>query len=1507
MKPSHHHESQKENEPLDCNPKHVAQARPPSKRPPIAASSSSSPLKPSINPTMSKSEKATLRPKPPGAMPPQNLPTPTSSPQRPDDATAHTLESPVEVLLLSQRNKSKESPTVCDIADAYDTLVVRIRNIPLARKDPASVKSFLKPLEANRLAIVGCLRRDISRGKQVSTGGRPQQQVSSTPHDKSAYSSKEVDEASDSVACLHSGIKFLSVVFALPMLHSIFAANNLGSLLDVLVDVLAEVQMPTVNAQKTFVLIMWTLQRLGLPPDILAGKAQRISDALRATLRNVKVVDDVGTAIVCQCLKVVQELLIRHPAGFLGPFVDLVPTLLSCLCSTSHKVRHQAAMTLGRYAISVVDLPISASQFTAQHRRRLSHIAGTYMASQWRQYSKRAKGSQRERFASEVSLPGLILCTSSSDDPDSGCDLYMRPVWAASVVCSLILLVDTHLFRRSGVLEMAWECISPMIVRDDPVMKNLHPLVWKCITWAFSRIGTDPPEQTEENKECDQLGESVFMEMKADLRAYMGSDLIAYLRARSTKLAQDSLAETSVATAQDPESESTIPQVLIVLTDMVHSKDAALATEALATLKVLVSTIGYSHTSAAGSLQKPWSAQKLVERRLLNATMLLMTDEDTLEKFLRDRRTNDASKDSIAPFSEADIAEHWDQIFGIWDMAVQTCVQGTLSASVEDDMAFIWQSLLLVQSQLTQGHGHLTTDPQVVSRISQVFPRLLRFAVKLPDKTAATLRFLHRIWGMVTNVFSASLLPQIAGDILPKFLEIEIASGSEDEKSAGGFCAALLHCGDPPLMKTIAEHGIIWADAYQRRETWVLLARRLHNISCEVQDMIALAVLPFRCWEVTLDDLTVWDSLVQLIVARSKALSMQSLYALDEICKTIETVTDITRKSFMPRVVSALLQHADLAAAGALPATFLSMVDRVLASVYEPDSPGHQHAYELLQAVGSIIDSTPPELVPKLIGGIHMGLVRWIQDGSNLISEEDYNANVISLYTRALAALGELPATMDLLDDMAEFLASGFCCVPSPALGPTAFATFWQGRYSNVNNIQTACPEPLKPFVAVLFGPGSPDKFSQLSSIQRSDHHSPFSSPCRGTSTPLYAQSISLIKSFTVAGNVASEIQSPSLPVTSRSEDSIDDGTTISIHAHFLSPLKQVRPLGDSSKSNCREDACISPPTNSTAPRHMEVPHSSSSPSSSPLAARVSRKGYSFSEAPSRSSTAAGQFKAVNTGRKRSFAFPAPRDSAARLGRCSSYDQAGPHANSSGLSGNRLDFSAMPTPRQTSPASFAGRMTRAGGPGKRALPLASPFEERPPKRSKMEEDSEAGTSLTSKHGDSMVLDQTAEISDAIETSSGLIFTELRFTRDTELHHLSGWAEMPPTQGTDAAEDQILTIWDRTKVDASNVADVLDSNSMSLGGSLPPNRRSQTAPADSSHSAPAEPPPLRRSCTTPPLSSSRHLETLRETYLQVSDKLSDMAVQDLVEAQGLISKLGWKLNEELGKRLGGISE
>lgn len=72
----------------------------------------------------------------------------------------------------------------------------------------------------------------------------------------------------------------------------------------------------------------------------------------------------------------------------------------------------------------------------------------------------------------------------------------------------------------------------------------------------------------------------------------------------------------------------------------------------------------------------------------------------------------------------------------------------------------IWQSLLLAQAQLTQGHEHLTSHSAFAQRVVSIISTFLedKVAPVTADAEKARLDLVSKLWRLMENTFSASWL-----------------------------------------------------------------------------------------------------------------------------------------------------------------------------------------------------------------------------------------------------------------------------------------------------------------------------------------------------------------------------------------------------------------------------------------------------------------------------------------------------------------------------------------------------------------------------------------------------------------------------------------------------------------------------------------------------------------------------------------------------------------------------
>ncbi|EPQ54576.1 hypothetical protein GLOTRDRAFT_129926 [Gloeophyllum trabeum ATCC 11539] len=1402
-------------------------------------------------------------------MAPQHaLPTPTSTPQKPKDADEELFRSSIETLVKSDRHETKKPPTPHDICDAYDAMSSRIRAHPSIVTDPKRATTVLQPLKNELLTIVGCLRRDINRAKHDC--GTPQHQGGAEDEKRDP---KVVRRALESTACCHSAIRFLSVIFRMPVLQSVFAAHNLGTLLDILLDALFERQAHGINGHKTYEAIMWTLKSMELPASIYSAKAERVYEVLKLRLRTDDVADADTSSIICDALKVTADLLRHRPSIFLSPLTRLLPQVLTRISTASFVIRSQAGIALGRYALCLLDLRKIPNEYPSRLSRRISDAVITYVTRQWQTYSKARK--QRSGWsggrAASTTLPGLIFSAFSDTDTGDSPAARQDPLWGASVLSSLVVLLGHDLYKQPCALKMVLQCVATLTASKCRVTRELHPLIWKCCTWAFSEVAADGSERSQEDSE-DNTRERALAVVKQELGKGLGLALVAVLLCQRRRYTVGAVPDVAESNKREEFSTDNISQALAVIADMVHAH----LPEGLAILKHLVGTIGFAVSEDTPKRQ--WTAVDLVNRNILTGSTLPVDDTNKLQKVIR--QMNELPLNILPSLSEEQIMEQWDPIFALWTRGAEACIKDAPGIAVCNDLEFIWQSLLLVQAQLTQGHSHLTAEPENASQVAALFERLLALAATIPTKMSDSLRLLYRLWVVVTHVFSAPWLSGTADVILTALLNIDMPSDAGDAKDPyGRLCHALLYCGTPPLLLSLHSGTADTDRIAQDRKRWMRLARIWPDIASDLQDTLALIIKPFRHWDLTAYEIVLWEALVQFAITLGKGSSSHPSRILQDVCSAIEP-EEVTTFASIRQTICVLLRHVDVPTADDIPSSLFLLLDKLLAEMYGSASPGCSLFYEPLEILERVMNSLPPSHVLNAMTIMKAGLLRWIQDEKNLIPEKEYNHTIMSLYSTTLAKLGELPRSVSILECTAEFLASAFYSVRPLALGPSTFKRFWESHYRGIEKDEHF-PPVLSVCLAALYGNQLQTSQTSLRHASDQDVGSLYTSPLKATPRPHRKTPVTSSKrqGLPAEDGQGGGIDSPSLSHGWKTEEQIEESAALRPPPFFA--------VGNRGNSSRHPGTFLSKAARDASSVPSSVPRPISPPLSSPLVSwqrQNQNKRRTPMDTPLDACPVTGKpIPDALDGKKHSGFSDALGLSVSRGG-YSSYDRTRARIKIAPATGSRLDF-AIAKPDVVSPGIFPTRASTTEDQLNYALPLASPFVERPFKRMRAEEDSTASSSLVSMNDSGVDVQPAPEASDRVENS--------------------GWAE-PPTQATDISDDHILTAWDRTESNDRHSIDVLDSSSVSLGGDLPRPVRSQTAPASSSHasSSHAQARTLRRSLTAPAPSSADYLETLRQAVTLLSDSAPDLSLDQLLEGQKLVSELGYTFTEQLGKRLRG---
>jgi len=191
----------------------------------------------------------------------------------------------------------------------------------------------------------------------------------------------------------------------------------------------------------------------------------------------------------------------------------------------------------------------------------------------------------------------------------------------------------------------------------------------------------------------------------------------------------------------------------------------------------------------------------------------------------------------------------------------------------------MWQALLLSQTQLTQGLGHLATSPPLTMKVADVLVNFLpppNLPPSNPSPTKSSLgmavpasspvkrsqaspavgfTLVSKLWGVVKNVLATSCLSSMAERILDAILVKEYPL-SEDEKLKDAWwrlCSDLITAcfahgvalvlRPPSSSNNTNDSGLVLADANARRAVWRMIAESWESCSSGISWETGLQLL----------------------------------------------------------------------------------------------------------------------------------------------------------------------------------------------------------------------------------------------------------------------------------------------------------------------------------------------------------------------------------------------------------------------------------------------------------------------------------------------------------------------------------------------------------------------------------------------------------------------------------------------------------------------------------------
>jgi len=466
------------------------------------------------------------------------------------------------------------------------------------------------------------------------------------------------------------------------MTQPISAAEQLSLLLGDMLKVAVATNLPSLGANKTRLLYLQILHRQFLSQEVLAPKAPEIlrslmkcaekdpDDDIKIACLKVRIESRAHTSefflfITTTAHQVTARFLTQHPESFVPAFKEFLPLILQHLINDGSSDARTAA---SRVLCALAQGTASGNTSTTVRRSQSKDIVAFVNAN-----TTRTPKIPKDPAAKLGPLAQRIHEALDNVDFETG-QGSNTPSWALVVISSLIVLSDASFFLHSRCLKLVIPVLSKVSAwKGGKGVQELHPIVWKCIVWAFARLReADRQAKTGEGQPLEKAVDlkSVYSFSRQDLRSDIGVALVA------TLLWTPDLGNASVdSTKRDPnetlkerevENAEDVGNALGIVKDMLKHPDRHVRELGRKVLVRVLSGIGAS-TSIEGPdtsivIAKDWCNAFLAPQ--LFDKSILLSPQATLLALVNQIGGVDVG--IVSRLSENEVSQHWDDILGMW-------------------------------------------------------------------------------------------------------------------------------------------------------------------------------------------------------------------------------------------------------------------------------------------------------------------------------------------------------------------------------------------------------------------------------------------------------------------------------------------------------------------------------------------------------------------------------------------------------------------------------------------------------------------------------------------------------------------------------------------------------------------------------------------------------------------------------------------------------------------------
>lgn len=323
-------------------------------------------------------------------------------------------------------------------------------------------------------------------------------------------------------------------------------------------------------------------------------------------------------------------------------------------------------------------------------RNRVGNVLCSYASAFLRLLNGRPKVPIRQHLCTfidaqmarkrHINTPNLHLLDVVSCEVNSGVTSVAghHIIWVLSVLAACVIVLDSEMFAHPRALKLVISASAPAAVHRSPAVRSMHALVWRCLIWAFGRLGGRSYEldlerlAADAKMDADDLRERAFRLVGQELSRGNGAALLATLCPRPRP-------EADHDRSSDRDDAR---RVVTTLKQIIHHENRATREEGiLAFARLLGPDTNAVSSSGRPSIGQPYEIE-LVSPDLFDRTLHELAPELLAER-MGDLVRFDL--EHIGPLSARDVNLHWDELLELWAACVRSAlrnVEGGFALSV---------------------------------------------------------------------------------------------------------------------------------------------------------------------------------------------------------------------------------------------------------------------------------------------------------------------------------------------------------------------------------------------------------------------------------------------------------------------------------------------------------------------------------------------------------------------------------------------------------------------------------------------------------------------------------------------------------------------------------------------------------------------------------------------------------------------------------------------------------